>query len=54
MNSILGFSELLEEDTYEERQLECLQLIRQSGRQLIALINRILDFSKIDSGHIEP
>jgi len=56
MNSVLGFSELLATDTNHpltEEQLESLKQIKESGHQLLHLINDMLDLAKIESGHIE-
>ncbi len=49
MNGILGFSELLNDETLsaEDRQ-KYTGIINSSGRQLLALINDILDISKLD------
>ena len=53
MNSILGFADLLAEDTLSDEQLEFVHTIRDSGRTLLAIINDILDFSKIEAGRLE-
>lgn len=53
MNSILGFSELLEMTNLEAGQREYVKNIRSSGRALLNLISDILDFSKIESGAID-
>ncbi len=53
MNAILGFSELLKGLVSEDRQQSYLQAITSSGRTLLALINDILDLSKIESGKLQ-
>jgi len=53
MNAILGFSELLEDLVKEPKQRQYLSSIRSSGKTLLALINDILDLSKIEAGKIE-
>jgi PAS domain S-box-containing protein len=53
MNAILGFSELLKGLVSEERQQSYVQAITSSGRTLLALINDILDLSKIESGKLQ-
>ena len=54
LNVILGFSRLLERGTsVTADQLEKLELIHSSGDHLLALINDILDISKIESGRTE-
>jgi PAS domain S-box-containing protein len=52
MNAILGFSELLVGLIDEPRQKSYLQAISSSGRTLLALINDILDLSKIEAGKL--
>lgn len=53
LNGIIGFTELLLEDTVSPSQEEQLKIIRSSGRHLLGLINEVLDFSKLDSGRLE-
>jgi GAF domain-containing protein len=56
LNAILGFSELLSERIFGEindKQAEYLTDIQESGRHLLALINDILDLSKIEAGRME-
>ena len=53
LNSILGFSQLLLEGdggelTHEQRQ--DVDIIAQNGRHLLALINDLLDISKLEAG----
>ncbi len=51
MNAILGFSHILEQDaTLSREQLEKIRTISRSGNHLLALINDILDISKIEAG----
>ncbi len=56
MNAILGYSEMLQEEA-EEEGLENfapdLQKIQNAGKHLLALINDILDLSKIEAGKME-
>ncbi|MFN8501734.1 PAS domain S-box protein [Kouleothrix sp.] len=61
LNAILAFSEGLIEQTrgrLNQRQQAALASIEASGRHLLALINGILDLSKVEAGqldlHIEP
>ena len=54
MNSILGLTELmLEKVDLEPRNKERLEVILSSGKRLMALINDILDLSKIEAGKVE-
>src|SRR5687767_11350503 len=56
LNAILGYSEMLHEETVERELDEFgadLQKINAAGRHLLALINDILDLSKIEAGKME-
>lgn len=53
MNGILGFAELLLEEQLTDEQREYVKTIHDSGRTLLALINDILDLSKVESGAME-
>lgn len=56
LNAILTISETLSEQVYgemNEKQLRSLNSITESGRHLLALINDILDLSKIGAGKLE-
>jgi len=54
MNGILGFSDLLmHEETSEEERVNYIDIIHQSGKQLLNIINDILDISKIEVGQIQ-
>jgi len=55
MNAILGYTEVLRNgfDERPEDRLSYLNTIHGSGEHLLALINDILDVSKIESGQME-
>ena len=53
MNSILGMAELLRRKTVSREIQEYIEIIHQSGDNLLAIINDILDFSKIESGRLQ-
>lgn len=53
MNAILGFSEILIKDTDDPTRKNYLNNILRSGKNLLSLINDILDLSKIEAGHLE-
>lgn len=53
MNAILGFSELLLKKTSDSQQIGFINIILSSGETLLALINDILDLSKIEADKIE-
>ena len=55
LNAILGFSQLLLRDvTVAPEQREQLMTINRSGEHLLALINDILEMSKIEAGRAHP
>ena len=56
MNAILGYSEMLMEEAEgleQEDFIPDLKKINQAGTHLLALINDVLDLSKIESGKME-
>jgi len=53
LNAIIGYSEMLEEETEElgkDTVVDDLRKIQSAGKHLLALINDILDLSKIEAG----
>ncbi len=56
LNAILGISESLEEQVIgplNDKQQHYIRTVSESGRHLLALINDILDISKIGAGRME-
>ncbi|MBX2987525.1 MAG: response regulator [Bdellovibrionaceae bacterium] len=53
MNGILGMAELLQRTPMTPLQLKNIGIIHQSATSLLALINDILDLSKVESGRLE-
>jgi len=56
LNAIIGYSEMMAEDLEDEGQAEHvsdLRRINSSGKHLLALINDILDLSKIEAGRMD-
>ena len=56
LNSIIGFSEVLRDELFGDlnaRQQRYVQHIAESGRHLLALINDILDLSKVEAGRMD-
>ena len=53
MNSILGMAELIRRKAVTIEVKEYIEIIHQSGENLLAIINDILDFSKIESGRLQ-
>ncbi|MGF1689900.1 ATP-binding protein [Photobacterium kagoshimensis] len=52
MNAIMGFTELLLEKAMHPEQREQLELVHRSAGNLVAIINDILDYSKIEAGKL--
>ncbi|HIK13114.1 MAG TPA: PAS domain S-box protein [Oscillatoriaceae cyanobacterium M33_DOE_052] len=53
MNAILGFCDLLDSRIIDPQKRSYLQAIMASGKTLLALINDILDLSKIEAGQVD-
>lgn len=53
LNAIIGLSELAETDESHQTQNSYLKQIRQASQALLAIVNDILDISKIEAGKIE-
>ena len=56
LNSILGFTQVMKEEVFgplgHAKYLDYAMSVNQSGQHLLALINDILDISKIESGEV--
>jgi PAS domain S-box-containing protein len=53
MNGIIGFAELLLDGELSDAQRRQVTLLKDSGASLLAIINDILDLSKIEAGKLE-
>ena len=56
LNAIIGYSEMLQEDATDRgdpASIPDLQKIHSAGKHLLALINDVLDLSKIEAGKME-
>jgi len=52
MNCVLGMSRLLTDTELNDEQQQYVSMILSSGRLLLAIINDVLDFSRIESGQL--
>ena len=53
MNAILGMSDLLSESLLGEKERGYVRIFQKAGHSLLDLINDLLDFSKVESGHVK-
>ena len=53
MNGVIGVAELLLQDNLTPRQREQAEIIKESGEDLLSIINDILDLSKLEAGRLE-
>jgi len=53
LNGILGLTEILLESELDSDQRNLATTVRSSGKLLRTLLDDVLDYSKIDSGHME-
>jgi signal transduction histidine kinase/ActR/RegA family two-component response regulator len=53
MNGVIGMNELLLGTELTDEQRAYAEQVERSGEQMLAIINDILDISKIETGHIE-
>lgn len=53
LNAILGFAQLLESDLRQTAHVAQIEPILQAGRHLLALIDEVLDISRIEAGGLQ-
>jgi len=53
MNGVLGMTELLLETGLSSTQRKYAETVQRSGKNLLAIINDLLDFSRIEAGKLE-
>lgn len=53
LNGVLGMAQAMACEDLPDRQRERLGVIRQSGEMLLAILNDLLDLSKIEAGKLE-
>ena len=53
MNGVIGFTDLLRASDLDADQREQVEMIAESGRSMMQLLNAILDISKIEAGRMQ-
>ncbi|MFZ1429283.1 MAG: ATP-binding protein, partial [Geminicoccaceae bacterium] len=53
MNAVLGFADLLADAQLSPAQRRYVEIIRDTGRQLLTLLNDILDVAKLEAGRLD-
>jgi len=52
LNGIIGISDLLQDAPLGQRERELVQTVHSSGQTLLGIIDDILDFARIEAGHV--
>ena len=53
LNGVIGMTEVLKLSNLNEKQRSMAEVIENSGRSLLEILNNILDLSKLEAGHTE-
>jgi len=53
LNTVIGFSEIIDKDTPKEEVLDFVETINNSGKHLLGLVEDIFDISLIETGEIK-
>jgi len=53
LNGLLGMTQILRETPLDATQRDCAEILDSTGQTLLALINELLDFSKMEAGKLE-
>ncbi len=53
MNGVLGTAQILLKTPLDEEQRKHMKTLYESGEHMMTLLNEILDFSKVEQGHLE-
>jgi signal transduction histidine kinase/ActR/RegA family two-component response regulator len=53
LNALLGMVQVMERNDLDAEQRRRLQLVSESGRSLLSVLNSVLDLAKIEAGKIE-
>ncbi len=54
LNGILGFSEILQEETKDDNTKEMASVIHNSGIRLLNTLNMVLDLSRLEASKVNP
>ncbi len=52
LNAIIGYTQLIEKTPLDLQQREYAHIVRQASRQLLSIIDDILNFSRLDAGKV--
>ncbi|NKB99824.1 MAG: response regulator [Pseudomonadales bacterium] len=53
MNGVLGMADLLKQTELSPQQLNYVETLARSGKSLMSILNDVLDYSKVEAGHLE-
>ncbi|CAN5582795.1 hypothetical protein BH11ACT8_BH11ACT8_17630 [soil metagenome] len=53
LNAVLGASSVLQESLLDAEEQTYVRMIRDSGEHLLQVINEILDYSRLEGGHVQ-
>jgi signal transduction histidine kinase/CheY-like chemotaxis protein len=53
LNGVLGMAQIMAQDELSPAQSDRLEVVRSSGHALLAVVNDVLDISKIETGRME-
>lgn len=53
LTGVIGMADFLADTALDNEQRECIDTLRASARTLLAVVNDVLDLSKIDAGRLE-
>jgi len=53
LNAILGFAEIVRDEPLSQPQVESLEMVIDRGRELLALIETILDAARVEAGEMQ-